>query len=201
MPEQTYGDKIPLRKGSDLFRGGALTDHPHVFDLIRFIFESDVDTIYAQVGPKLREENPSEDFVYIIGKLKNGITFSIDPSYANKENNEKLGSASRKTLQPKCVQVELQINSSKGTLLSDCYFSDNLEVATTDSGYSIMSAFSFIPQGHTDILDMLCAKVRGRETHEYLDSLVDFEDHRKTIVSMLAAYESITTGDVVKVKY
>ena len=34
-PEKSYGKRVPIKEGHDKFRGGALCDHPHIFDLIR----------------------------------------------------------------------------------------------------------------------------------------------------------------------
>ena len=40
-PEASYGSRVPLAEGDSRFRGGALCDHPHVFDLIRWLTGGD----------------------------------------------------------------------------------------------------------------------------------------------------------------
>ena len=49
--EKSYGKRIALREGDGRFRGGALCDHPHIFDMIRTITGSEFDTIFAEVAP------------------------------------------------------------------------------------------------------------------------------------------------------
>ena len=49
VPEQSYGRRVVLAEGDGRFCGGALCDHPHVFDLIRWLTGSDFQHIYAEV--------------------------------------------------------------------------------------------------------------------------------------------------------
>lgn len=131
IPEESYGKRIPLHPGSKIFRGGALTDHPHIFDLVRYIFSSDFDTVYAQAAPNMRDGAETEDLVYVIGTLQNGVVFSLDPSYANRENERARAMAenyySSLSQYPRPVQVELQVTGSKGTLYADAYGADYVE--------------------------------------------------------------------------
>ena len=62
-PEASYGKRVPLAPGDKRFRGGALCDHPHIFDLIRWLTGSDYDTVFAQVAPNLRKELEVEDML------------------------------------------------------------------------------------------------------------------------------------------
>ena len=202
IPEEMYGKRIPIKPGSKLFRGGALTDHPHIFDLVRYIFESDFDTIYAEIGPNMREDNIVEDFAYITGRLKNGVIVSLDPSYANREAP---GTACTGVWDwvksPRIVQVEMQINGSKGTAYSDGYLSDTVEAMLPNTNYIVISTGNGVPSstGQSATLTTLARQIRlGKDLYK---PVVSFEDHKKTIQTMLAAYESIATGEVVKVKY
>ena len=54
-PKASFGSVVPLKKGDPRFRGGALCDHPHIFDLIRHLTGSDFDYFYAEVAPNLRD--------------------------------------------------------------------------------------------------------------------------------------------------
>ena len=41
MPDKSYGKVVPIKEGDHRFRGGALCDHPHIFDMIRHITGSE----------------------------------------------------------------------------------------------------------------------------------------------------------------
>ena len=55
-PLESYGKVVPLRDNDNRFRGGAMTDHPHLFDLVRYITNSEFESVYAEVAPNMREE-------------------------------------------------------------------------------------------------------------------------------------------------
>ena len=54
-PKASFGKVSPLKKGDPRFKGGALCDHPHIFDLIRHLTGSSFVYIYAEVAPNLRD--------------------------------------------------------------------------------------------------------------------------------------------------
>ena len=54
VPEKSYGKRIPIKEGHKKFRGGALCDHPHIFDMIREVTNSEFDVIFAKVAPNMR---------------------------------------------------------------------------------------------------------------------------------------------------
>ena len=82
VPEASYGSRVPLKKGDSRFRGGALCDHPHIFDLIRWLTGSDFDYVYSQVAPNLRPDIEVEDMILASGKMKDGTAFLFDPSWS-----------------------------------------------------------------------------------------------------------------------
>lgn len=51
-PVLSYGRRVPLRPGSETCRGGAITDHPHPFDLIRWITGREFRTVSCGFGPE-----------------------------------------------------------------------------------------------------------------------------------------------------
>ena len=187
-PTESYGKPVGLRPGDERFRGGALADHPHVFDVTRYITGSEFDTVYSEISPNLREGVRTEDMVRVIGKLKNGVIFSIDPSYANNERPEypRVG-----VKNPKPVEVFLTAVGTEGTIISDLY----------GKTYCCQK----VPTG-----DYYCAGVGSsglwnRRTAELyhcirngLKPTVGLREHYNTIRAMNAAYESISTGEVVK---
>ena len=54
-PNISYGKSIPLKPGDNRCRGGALSDHPHIFDMLRWVTNSDYDYVYADVADNIRD--------------------------------------------------------------------------------------------------------------------------------------------------
>ncbi len=188
-PEDSYGKRVPLRPGDHRFRGGALADHPHVFDVIRYITGAEFDTVFADVSPNLREEVETEDMVRIIGRLKNGAIYSIDPSYANNEKREKIRKG---VCNPKPVEVFLTAVGTQGTIVADLY------------GKTICSQMK-------ETSDYYCAGLGSsglwnRRTSEFYHCIrsgkkptVGLREHYNTIRVMNAAYDSISLGETVTI--
>lgn len=197
IPEQSYGKRIPIHPGDRVFRGGALTDHPHIFDITRYIFDSDFDTVYAEAAPNMREGAETEDLVYVIGKLKNGVVFSLDPSYANREPEQTQCRNLFLSRYPRPVQVEMQVNGTKGTLYADPYHADYIETMEPDSlrywveGMEVQmdnQRSNFFESMITDILN-------GTD-----NAPTTLAFHKKTIMAQNAAYDSIYSGKPVKME-
>ena len=90
VPEKSYGKRVSVGAGSGKFRGGALCDHPHIFDLVREVTNSEFDLIFAKVAPNMRTELEVEDMLAVVGRMKNGVVFSLDPSWSRAENHLKV---------------------------------------------------------------------------------------------------------------
>jgi len=116
-PELSYGRTVPIRPGASVFRGGALTDHPHPFDLIRWITGSEFKKVYAVSAKNQRDHLKVEDHVSITGELRNGIKVFVNPSYSNLE--EKV--ATRRLLWPKSLECNLKITGTKGYYATDFF--------------------------------------------------------------------------------
>lgn len=114
-PELSYGRIVPIRPGANIFRGGALTDHPHPFDLIRWITGGEFKKVFAVSAHNQRDHLKVEDHVAITGELNNGIKVFINPSYSNLE--EKV--ATRRLLWPKSLECNLKITGTKGYYATD----------------------------------------------------------------------------------
>lgn len=198
IPEQSYGKRIPLREGSKFFRGGALTDHPHIFDLIRYIFGSDFDTVYAEAAPAMRDGAETEDLVYVIGRLKNGVSFSLDPSYANREYEQARIVGTDFCHYPRPVQVELQVTGSKGTLYADSYGADYVEsMAPGTQKYSVCTRDLDLDNQRRIFVRNFISDIRNGTDH----ATVSLAEHKKTLMAMNAAYDSIYNGQPVKLEY
>lgn len=198
IPEQSYGKRVAIKPGSKIFRGGCLTDHPHIFDIVRYIFNCDFDTVYAEAAPNMRDGAETEDLVYVIGKLKNGVVISLDPSYANREPEQARIVGLNLSKYPRPVQVEMQVSGSKGTLYADCYsahYTENLEPGTMK--YNIGGSGCSLDNQRRLFLRNFISDIRFGTNHV----AVTLEEHKKTMQTMNAAYESIYCGKSIKVNY
>ncbi len=118
-PEESYGKRVPITPGSPIFRGGALTDHPHIFDAVQYILSDEVEEVYAESAPNMRASEV-EDFAFIIGRMKSGVSISLDPSYSRTENPAKVIGPGWEQY-PKRVEVNMSVFGDKGYILADVY--------------------------------------------------------------------------------
>ena len=118
VPEKSYGKRVSLKDGDPRFRGGALCDHPHIFDLIRHVTGSEFESLYASAAPNIRPDIEEEDMLNIVGRMKNGVIFSLDPSWSNMEERLKVPGPGWEVA-PKRMEVNLILCGSKGTLMTD----------------------------------------------------------------------------------
>lgn len=116
-PELSYGKVVPIRPGADYFRGGALTDHPHPFDMIRWITGLEFAEVCAVSAKNQRSHLKVEDHIAITGKLSGGIPFFINPSYSNLEERVPM----RRLIWPKSLECNLKITGEKGYYETDFF--------------------------------------------------------------------------------
>ena len=188
-PELSYGRRVPLRPGETRCRGGALADHPHIWDAIRFVTGSHYDTIFAEISPNPRPEVETEDMVHAVGRLTDGTVFSVDPSYANDEHHVPVQIDWEKY--PRCVEVFMSAVGTKGTIIADLYGKTYFTQRGKDTEYMCN--------------DVENGDLWNRRMQEFYDCVregakvpVGLRDHLETIAAMNAAYESITEGRPVK---
>lgn len=188
-PEESYGKRVRLRAGDERFRGGALSDHPHIFDVIRFVTGSDYESVFAEVAPNIRDIE-TEDLLHVIGKLKNGMTYSLDPSYANDEkrvvrmyNWEKY---------PRCVEVTMNVVGTTGAIVADVY----------GRAYYYNGG----PEGEYRAVGLPRKTIWNKRMDEFYHCVRDgqkptvgLREHRRTIEIMNAAYESVSSGKIIRV--
>ncbi|HPY91465.1 MAG TPA: Gfo/Idh/MocA family oxidoreductase [Lentisphaeria bacterium] len=116
-PLLSYGSIVPIRPGARTYRGGALTDHPHPFDLIRWLTGREFAAVRAMSAENQRSHLAVEDHVAITGTLDNGVICFINPSYTNLEEQV----ATRRLLWPKALECNLKVTGTKGYFACD-YF-------------------------------------------------------------------------------
>ena len=199
-PNESYGCQMSLKENDKRYRGGALTDHPHIFDLIRYITESEFESVYAEVAPNMRDSAKVEDMVYIIGKMKNGVIVSLDPSYANIEYKQDnfICSKDRLSHYPKSVQVEMSVCGTKGGIISDLYNPNTTEqLRFEDYEYRVNSRYYDISGTRKLYLEDFARAIR--ENLDY-KPVVSLEYHKKTMQVVNACYESIKTGKRISIE-
>lgn len=191
-PEASYGSRVGLRPGDDRFRGGALADHPHLFDVIRYITGSEFAQVYAEVSPNIREGVETEDMIKVIGKLENGVTYSIDPSYANNEEHVNLMVGMDWNLYPRCVEVFMTAVGTEGVIVADLYGKTVCHQRKTNGRYAVSGPGS--------------AGLWNRRMEEFYHCIRDgkkptvgLREHYNSMVAMNAAYKSVATGQIITV--
>ena len=191
-PEDSYGKRVPLRDGESRCRGGALADHPHIWDAVRFMTGSSFDTIFAEISPNPRPTVETEDMIHAIGCLKNGAIFSLDPSYANDEHHVSVMIDWEKY--PRCVEVFLTAVGTKATVVADMYGKSYYSQRGKNTEYmsNIIGGADLGRGWNRFMLDFYNAVRCGARPR------VTLRDHYETICAMNAAYESITLGRPVK---
>lgn len=190
-PEASYGSRVQLRAGDDRFRGGALADHPHLFDLIRYITGSEFSQVYAEVSPNIREGVETEDMIRVIGRLKNGVCYSVDPSYANDEEHVSQMIGSDWNKYPRCVEVFMTVVGTKGVIIADLYGKTYCHQLQSNGKYIVSGLGS--------------SGLWNRRMEEFYHCIrsgkkptVGLRDHYDSIAAMNAAYESVSTGQVIQ---
>lgn len=188
-PVLSYGKKVAIRPGADYYRGGAITDHPHPYDLIRWISGREFRTVFAMSAPNQRAHLKVEDHAAISGELDDGVKYFVNPSYTNLE--EKV--PTRRLLWPKSLECNLKITGTKGYYAAD-FFDRHVYIV----GKNFVSPDRLIvdgtPRVNSDPDDSLMgsfvATVRGRR--ERPESTL--ADSYAAVRVMNAAYDSIHSG-------
>jgi len=194
-PVLSYGKKIAIRPGENYYRGGAITDHPHPYDLIRWIFGCEFRTVRAMSAPNQRAHLAVEDHAAITGELDNGIKYFINPSYTNLE--EKV--PTRRLLWPKSLECNLKITGTKGYYAAD-YFDRHSYIV----GNNYVSPDRLIVDGtprlpgkqDDNLIGSFIATIDGRRNRPE----TSLADSFAAVRVMNAAYDSIYRGETVILK-
>jgi len=189
-PEQSYGKRMSLKPNDNRCRGGALTDHPHIFDILQYVTGDDVEEIYAETAPNMRSLQV-EDFVFVIGKMKSGVIFSLDPSYSRTENPADVIAAGWEQY-PKRVEVHMSAFGDKGYIIGDVYGNWIHHTGKPNHNYTSTPAGGH-RGGFWNIIENFYSAVR-----EGKEPVMTVKRHRRTIEIINAAYESIYTGKPVR---
>ncbi len=189
VPEASYGKRVPIKAGHPKFRGGALCDHPHIFDLIREVTNSEFDTIFAKVAPNIRKDIEVEDMLAVVGRMKNGTIFSLDPSWSRVENRLKVPGPGWEVF-PKRMEVNLVIHGEKGALYTDCFGPNTYHNGYPENKYTVQ--YTYFDEW-IGLIDEFVENIETKRTPK-----INIDWHKNTIAAMNAVYESIATGKAVK---
>lgn len=188
VPKLSYGKRVPLKEGDPRFRGGALCDHPHIFDLIREVTGSEFETIYAAAAPNLRPELEEEDMLTVIGRMQNGVIFSLDPSWSRAEEKLPVPGPGWERF-PKRMEVNITINGDNGVIMTDCFGPNVYHNGAPNDRYTVQ--YTYFDEW-VGLIDEFVDCIRNQKTPQ-----INLRRHRKTIEAMNACYESIRTGQPV----
>ncbi len=188
VPEKSYGKRVPLKEGDPRFRGGALCDHPHIFDMIRQVTGSEFETLYAAAAPNIRPDIEEEDMLNIVGRMKNGVIFSLDPSWSNMEERLKVPGPGWEVA-PKRMEVNLILCGDKGTLMTDCFGPNTYHNGAPNDRYTVN--YTYFDEW-VGLIDEFCDNIRLERLPK-----INLRYHRETVRVMNAVYDSIAKGSVV----
>ena len=185
-PELSYGKRVPLRPGYEVCRGGAITDHPHPYDVVRWITGHEFKTVRAFSSRNQRSHLMVEDHAAITGKLDNGVPYFINPSYSNLEEN----CQERRLLWPKSLECNLKLTGTRGYISADFFDRHTLEVGNhvPSPDRLIVNGVPGLPIDPDDsLMGSFVAAIEGRRGRAETGLRESYEAVRV----MNAAYDSI----------
>lgn len=188
IPTESYGAEVPLQEGDTRFRGGCLSDHPHVFDLIRWFTNSDFEFVYAEVGPNIRPDIIVEDTMLIVGKMKDGTNFLFDPSWSRLEERLEIPGPGWE-IHPKRMEVNVSVSGENGALMADCFGPNVYHNGAPNDRYTVQ--YTYFDEW-IGLMDEFAYCIRNK-----VQPQINLEWHKKTIQVMNACYESIYMGQPV----
>lgn len=152
--------------------GGAVLDHTvHVVDLLRWLFDTEFEEIYAEVGHGLIHPGLGIDDVGMLSfRLTNGVFGTLDTSW------------SRPQSYPTWGDVKLDILGEQGLICVDA-FEQNLQVSSDKAAK--MSWVNWGSDGDEGLVADFVAMIR-----EDREPFIGGEDGQRALEVALAAYES-----------
>jgi predicted dehydrogenase len=162
--------------------GGAVMDHTvHLADLFRWLFDSEVVEVYAEVDTFLFGSGVGVDTAgLILVKLSNGVQASIDCSW------------SRPTFYPRWGHLKIDVIGHRGTVVLDA-FAQHLTLYSRGAA-RVPSWIGFGPDPNQAMLEEFVASIRQKRVPS-----VTWNDGYQAMCVALAAYESARTGQPVAI--
>ena len=160
--------------------GGAVLDHTvHVIDLLRWLWDTEVEEVYAEVGYELLHPGLGIDDVGLLSfRLANGVFGTLDTSW------------SRPPSYPTWGDVKLDVLGEKGLISVDA-FEQNLQVSSDEAGKT--SWVNWGSSGDEGLVADFVAMI-----HEDREPFISGEDGQAALEVALAAYESARRAEPVR---
>jgi predicted dehydrogenase len=156
--------------------GGAVMDHTvHVIDLLRWFWQTEVTSMYAEIGSSLLHDIDIDDAGLLSFTLANGVYGTLDTSWSRPANYPTWG------------DVKLELLGERGIIRVDA-FRQHLTL-TAATGVRYLGWGSNADMG---LVQDFLKVVQGREPS------ITGTDGLKALEVALAAYQSAATKDVVQ---
>lgn len=160
--------------------GGAVLDHTvHVIDLLRWLWKTEVEEIYAEIGHDLLHPGLGIDDVGLLSfRLTNGVFGTLDTSW------------SRSPSYPTWGDVKLDILGEQGLICIDA-FEQNLQVSSDAAGKT--SWVHWGSSGDEGLMADFVAMIRTDG-----QASISGEDGQRALEVALAAYDSARRAEPVR---
>ena len=162
----------------ELAGGGAVIDHTvHVIDLLRWIWDSEVTSVFAEVGDSLlHPELGCDDVGMLAFTLSNGVYGTLDTSWSRPPSGLKWG------------DVTIEVVGEKGVIQTDA-FQQDLLVASNKRGAAKLAHWG--SNGDLGLVEDFVEAIRANRP-----VAITGHDGYQTLAVALAAYEAARTGQV-----
>ncbi|MFN8514661.1 MAG: Gfo/Idh/MocA family oxidoreductase [Chloroflexia bacterium] len=173
MVQATNPGRMPPGWFSDpaLAGGGAVMDHTvHVADMLRWIFEREITSVYAEIDTRIHPGLPTDDVGLLLLGLDGGISASLDASWA------------RAKTWPIWGGVTMDVIGDKGVVSLNAF---NQNVQLFDDRAGTYSLVPFAASGDPPLVQGFIDAIRNDT-----DPPVTGEDGLRALEVTLCAYES-----------
>ena len=164
----------------ELAGGGAVLDHTvHVIDLLRWLWNTEVEEVYAEVGRDLLHPGLGIDDVGLLSfRLTNGVFGTLDTSWSHPPSY------------PTGADVKLDVLGEQGLICIDA-FEQNLQVSSDREGKT--SWVNWGSNSDEGLMADFTAMIR-----EDREPFISGEDGQRALEVALAAYESARRAEPVR---
>ena len=157
--------------------------------MIRHVTGSEFESLYASAAPNIRPDIEEEDMLIVVGQMKNGVVFSLDPSWSNMEERLKVPGPGWEVA-PKRMEVNLILCGDRGTIMTDCFGPNTYHNGAPNDRYTVN--YTYFDEW-VGLIDEFVDNIRlGRLPK------INLRWHRETVRVMNAVYDIIASGRVVR---
>lgn len=159
--------------------GGAVIDHTvHVVDVLRWMLNDEVDTVYAEHATRLHDHLKVDDVGQLVMTFKKGAVISLDTSWSRPKSYSIWG------------DVKIALKGDKANATLNCF---PQQIHHYDERNMRHSGFNM-----GEDLDQLMLQEFINAVHEGREPLVTGYDGLKAVEVAMAAYKAAETGKPVK---